>query len=75
MMLCRDDEHRTGLMLAAEEGHIPVMKILLDNHAVVNDRDKMKVRSPGTSVFSDCICTFLFSSTVPFLFFSVIIYG
>jgi len=58
-MLCRDDEHRTGLMLAAEEGHIPVMKILLDNHAVVNDRDKMKVRLTGTSVFSDCICTVL----------------
>jgi len=44
-MLYRDDEQRTGLMLAAAEGHIPVMKILLDNHAVVNDRDKMKVRT------------------------------
>ena len=43
-MLCRDDEHRTGLMLAAAEGHIPVMKILLDNHASVNDGDKMKAR-------------------------------
>jgi len=32
-------------MLAAAEGHIPVMKILLDNHAVVNDGDKMKVRT------------------------------
>jgi len=40
----RDDEHRTGLMLAAAEGHIPVMKILLDNHAAVNDGDKMKAR-------------------------------
>ena len=39
----RDDEHRTGLMLAAAEGHIPVMKILLDNLAAVNDGDKMKV--------------------------------
>jgi len=46
-MLCRDDEQRTGLMLAAVEGHIPVMKILLDNHAAVNDRDKMKVRVAG----------------------------
>jgi len=42
-VLCRDDEHRTGLMLAAAEGHIPVMKILLDNQAAVNDGDKMKV--------------------------------
>jgi len=30
-------------MLAAAEGHIPVMKILLDHHAAVNDGDKMKV--------------------------------
>ena len=30
-------------MLAAAEGHIPVMKILLDNLAAVNDGDKMKV--------------------------------
>ena len=39
----RDDEHRTGLMSAATEGHIPVIKLLLDNHAAVNDGDKMKV--------------------------------
>ena len=41
----RDDEHRTALMLAAEEGHTLVMKILLDNHAPVNELDKLKVRS------------------------------
>jgi len=46
-MVCRDDEHRTGLMLAAAEGQIPVMKILLDNHTEVNDRDKMKVGTFG----------------------------
>ena len=57
-MLYRDDEQRTGLMLAAAEGHIPVMKILLDNHAVVNDRDKMKVTSAG------CL-----SSLTPFFIF------
>ena len=39
----RDDEHRTALMLAAEEGHTLVMKILLDNHAPVNELDKLKV--------------------------------
>jgi len=43
-VFCRDDDHRTGLMLAAAEGHIPVMKILLDNHVAVNDGDRMKVR-------------------------------
>jgi len=32
-------------MLAAAEGHIPVMKILLDNHAAVNYGDKMKART------------------------------
>ena len=30
-------------MLAAEEGHTLVMKILLDNHAPVNELDKLKV--------------------------------
>ena len=41
----RDDEHCTALMLAAAAGHTAVMKILLDNHASVNDVDKMKVCS------------------------------
>ena len=40
----RDDEHCTALILAANSGHVSVMKILLDNHASVNDCDKMKVR-------------------------------
>ncbi len=40
----RDDEHCTALMLSAARGHVAVMKILLDNHASVNDTDKMKVR-------------------------------
>ncbi len=31
-------------MLSAEEGHTLVMKILLDNHAPVNELDKLKVR-------------------------------
>ena len=45
LLFCsRDDEHRTALMLAAEEGHTLVMKILLDNHAPVNELDKLKVR-------------------------------
>jgi len=39
----RDDEHCTALMLAAAAGHALVMKILLDNHASVNEVDKMKV--------------------------------
>jgi len=39
----RDDEHCTALMLAAAAGHAVVMKILLDNHASVNEVDKMKV--------------------------------
>ena len=45
LMLCslRDDEHCTALMLAAAAGHAIVMKILLDNHASVNEVDKMKV--------------------------------
>lgn len=30
-------------MLSAAAGHTIVMKILLDNHASVNDVDKMKV--------------------------------
>ena len=42
IFVCRDDEHCTALMLAAGEGHTLVMKILLDNHAGVNDVDKMK---------------------------------
>jgi Ankyrin repeat len=45
--LIRDDEHCTALMLAAAAGHTAVMKILLDNHASVNDVDKMKV----------CVCS------------------
>jgi len=53
-MLCRDDEHRTGLMLAAAEGHIPVMKILLDNLAAVNDGDKMKVWGKRSSLVTGC---------------------
>jgi len=39
-------------MLAAAEGHIPVMKILLDNHAAVNDGDKMKVTRTFTCLLS-----------------------
>ena len=43
MLASRDDEHCTALMLAAAAGHALVMKILLDNHASVNEVDKMKV--------------------------------
>ena len=42
----RDDENRTALMLAAADGHTLVMKILLDNHAPVNEVDKLKVQPP-----------------------------
>jgi len=45
LFVVRDDEHCTALMLAAETGQALVMKILLDNHASVNDVDKMKVFS------------------------------
>ena len=44
----RDDEHCTGLMLAASQGHSNLMRILLDNHASVNDLDKMKVLNLNT---------------------------
>ena len=43
VVVVRDDEHCTALMLAAAAGHALVMKILLDNHASVNEVDKMKV--------------------------------
>ena len=39
----RDDERRTALMLAAGQGHTSVMKILMENHASINDSDKNKV--------------------------------
>ena len=48
--MIRDDEHCTALMLAAAAGHALVMKILLDNHASVNEVDKMKVRMYGCCV-------------------------
>lgn len=41
--LYRDDEHRTALQLAAAKGHTQALRILLDNHASVNDVDKLKV--------------------------------
>lgn len=43
VFLIRDDEHCSALMLAANTGQSSVMKVLLDNHASVNEVDKMKV--------------------------------
>ena len=50
----RDDEHCTALMLAALEGHTIVMRYLLDNHASVNDVDKMRVTTMHHSLFFVC---------------------
>ena len=52
VIVARDDEHRTCLMLAARHGHAVVMKILLENQSNVNDVDKNKV---GVHIIHNCL--------------------
>lgn len=39
----RDENLRTVLNIAAREGHVKIMKILLEHYADINTKDKLKV--------------------------------
>lgn len=51
-------------MLAAARGHTLVMKILLDNHASVNDTDKMKVVELFKHKFDFRICVTIYETKI-----------